>query len=88
MKKSKKQEFIDLVYETSYNREWENEMNNLCETRPDSVSFMQWVKDTEWTLGAIIAFFQYQCICLNGDMDWVEFEDDYFVFKSKIYGVI
>jgi len=88
MKISKKQQFIDLVKNTPYNKEHENEMTALCCMRPDDMSFMQWVKETEWTLGAIIAFFRYQCLQFNGELDWVEFEDDYFVFKSKIYGII
>lgn len=89
MKKiSKKENFINLVKTSAHITEWSNEMTNLCATRPDHISFGEWVKQTEWTFGAIISFFQYQCLQMNGELDWIEFEEEYSIFKTKIYGFI
>jgi len=86
MKKiSKKEQFINAIKTWSPTIEASNESTNLCMARPDDISFYAWVKQTDWTLGAIISLFQWQCLQFNGGIDWPEFEDMYYCFKSKIY---
>lgn len=84
MRESKKGLFIALVKEGNPGEEAYNEMTNLCISRPDCIVFRDWVHQTSWSLSAIVAFFRYQCLYLNGDLDWEEFENMYFIFKNKI----
>ena len=84
MKETKKGMFINLVKAGGADSEAYNEMTNICVSRPDDVPFRTWVHTTNWSLSVIVSFFRYQCLYLNGDLDWEEFEDMYFIFKSKI----
>lgn len=85
---SKKQKFVNLIKTSEFDQEGYNEMVNLCITRPNDIPFYQWVKNTDWTLQAIIEFFKYQTLCLNGEIDWQEFEEEYTIFKTKIYACL
>ena len=84
-KTTKKAQFIEAMMNWDHNAEAYNEMQNLCVSRPDCISFKDWVRQTEWTLGAIIAFFRYQALQFNGEIDWPEFENDWYYFRTKIY---
>ena len=86
MKKlGKKEQFLAAMKNWDHKAEAYNEMTNLCASRPEHIKFHDWVKQTEWTLDAIIAFFRYQALQFNGEIDWPEFENDWYYFKAKIY---
>jgi hypothetical protein len=87
-KPTKKEQFIELMKNWEYDSEAGAECANLCMARPNDVSFHDWVKQTDWTLGAIIANFRYHCIYLNGGIDWEAFENLWYCFKMKIYACI
>ena len=82
---SKKEQFISAIRNWDHNAVACKEMENLCLSRPDHINFYEWVKQTDWTVGAIVEFFRYQCLYLNSKIDWQEFENYYYCFKSKVY---
>jgi hypothetical protein len=84
-KPNKKEQFICLIYARIPTEEDSREMTNICMSRPDDIPFMKWAREHDWTMGAIIALFRWQCLQFSGGLDWEEFESLYEIFRKKIY---
>ena len=63
-------------------------MANICQGRPEHISFLAWVNQTVWSMPQIIAFFRWHTVQFNGRLDFDEYNEYYRVFKAKIYKLV
>ncbi len=81
--KSLKGQFLVLVQDEAANTDYRG-MEILCANRPDRVPFGKWVRQNDWTLPQIVAFFRWHTCYIFGGIDVEAFEEYWLGFRGKV----